>query len=243
MNKNKAEHPLVTTLQRVYTENALPEKAFWMKKYMLNQFEFHGLMTPVRKNLSKPILIGYNPGREELIRVTGELWDKPQREYQYTAMTLVGKHIKKLQEQDHNFLEELITWKSWWDTVDFIAAHLIGSHLRKYPRLIPSLNRKWLASDNMWLQRTTLLFQLRYKENTDTRLLFSNNLALASSKEFFIRKAIGWSLREYSKTNPNAVEHFVNQYKLSGLSKREALKVIRRKEHRRLQPEDGRPVF
>ena len=119
---------------------------------------------------------------------------------------------------------------SWWDAVDTIADHLIGFHLQRFPELVPVSVAKWLASDNMWLQRTAILFQLKYKKKTDVSLLFHCIKEMANSKEFFIRKAIGWALREYSKTDAAAVQSFVASTELWPPSVREALKGIQQKQ-------------
>jgi 3-methyladenine DNA glycosylase AlkD len=120
----------------------------------------------------------------------------------------------------------MITHKSWWDSVDFISPNIAGVVLKKYPELIPDQVEAWMQSGNMWLQRTCLLFQMKYRMDTDKDLLFSLCVRLSGHKDFFIRKAIGWSLREYSKRNPTAVLEFVNTHTISALSFREAVKRI-----------------
>ena len=146
----------------------------------------------------------------------------------YFALGLYDKRKKQLKQEEIPFLEYLITTKSWWDTVDYISPHLIGALFMKKPEVIEHSIQRWLDSDNLWLQRSAILFQLKYKDKTDTKLLFSIIEACANSKEFFIRKAIGWALREYSKTNPEAVLTFVQTHSLSPLSEREALRIIRK---------------
>ena len=123
----------------------------------------------------------------------------------------------------------MITNKSWWDTVDFIASNLVGTYLKRFPGQTETLTTQWMKSENIWLQRTCLLFQLKYKSETNTELLHQFINQLSASNEFFIRKAIGWILREYSKTNPDFVVDYVEKYPLSGLSQREALKWLNNK--------------
>ena len=123
----------------------------------------------------------------------------------------------------------MIVNKSWWDTVDYIAVKLVGKHFENFPELIPKHIKTWNSSGNLWLNRTAILFQLQYKKKTDINLLFDIIEKQAGSREFFIQKAIGWVLREYSKTDENAVRKFVMQTNLSSLSKREALKWLNRK--------------
>lgn len=123
-------------------------------------------------------------------------------------------------------MEFCLTHKSWWDSVDHIASEWLGSYFKQFPEKIAAVTGKWNRSDNIWLQRSSIMFQKSYKKDTDTVLLASYILHCKDSDEFFIRKAIGWALREYSKTDPGWVKKFVQQQALSPLSKREALKRI-----------------
>jgi len=134
--------------------------------------------------------------------------------------------LKKIEFQDIELFELMITNKSWWDTVDLITTNLVGNYFKLFPEQIIPITKIWIESDNIWLQRTCLIFQLKYKEEIDTDLLTDYILQLKDTKEFFINKAIGWILREYTRTNPEWVIDFVNKYELSNLSKREALKLI-----------------
>jgi 3-methyladenine DNA glycosylase AlkD len=196
---------------------------------MRDQFEFIGLKTPERMALTKPWLKELRGLSEEQLEYTvKELWQLPQREFQYVAISLVEQHKKQSNEAHIVLLESLITGKSWWDTVDTIASHLIGAFFKRYPELASAYTQKWIQSDNIWLQRTAILYQLTYKWQTDTKRLFSYILICKESGEFFIRKAIGWALREYSTTDPQAVITFLHNHTLSPLSTREAMKVINR---------------
>jgi 3-methyladenine DNA glycosylase AlkD len=145
------------------------------------------------------------------------------------AVGLLMEYIKKPEKDIIGLLEFMIVNKSWWDTVDGIAGWLVGPLFKKCPELIEPKTTQWMNSGNIWLQRTCLLFQLNYKKSTDTELLFCFIEELSGDTSFWIRKAIGWVLREYSKTNPDAVLKFVNSHQLSSLSRKEALKVIGRK--------------
>src|SRR5699024_9475553 len=111
------------------------------------------------------------------------------------------KNKKLLKECHITLIEHIITTKSWWDTVDAIATHLVGELFAKYPHLITEKGDNWLRLENIWLQRSMILFQLKYKEKTNEDLLYSIIKQLKHIDEFFIQKAIGWSLREHSKTN------------------------------------------
>ncbi|WP_035097766.1 DNA alkylation repair protein [Anoxybacteroides tepidamans] len=204
-----------------------------MKKYMRDQFEFIGIKTPKRRELLKEFITEHGlPPFAELPEVVRELWELPEREFQYIALTFLEKARKKLTTDDIPFIEELIVNKSWWDTVDLLAANIVGTILQNYQDCIPVYAEKWIQSDHIWLQRTALLFQLKYKHETDEELLYHLIRQCRHSKEFFIQKAIGWALREYSKTSPASVERFVESEHLAPLSRREALKVIQRQVQR-----------
>jgi len=214
---------------QIYSSHANPENAVPMKRYMKDQFDFFGIQSNQRRELQREFM------RKDLIpsldRVEGiikEFWALPQREFQYFAMELLEKYVKKAGKEIVPLFEYMIVTKSWWDTVDMIAARLVGPVFKKHNELIVPYTEKWMYYGNMWLQRSALLFQLKYKKETDTELLFNYIRALTGSKEFFIQKAIGWVLREYSKTDLKAVVKFVDSTFLAPLSKREALKVINR---------------
>jgi len=123
----------------------------------------------------------------------------------------------------------MIVSNAWWDTVDFIAAGTLGRFFRMFPDLVTKLTKEWMVSGNIWLQRSCILFQLKYKKDTDTELLYSFIEKLTSSNEFFIQKSIGWALREYSKVNPPEVLRYTESTELKPLSRREALRIIKKK--------------
>ncbi len=194
---------------------------------MRNLFEFYGVKTPIRRELQKTFLAKENiPDKSELEAIIRLLWDRPQRELQYFAQELVFKYYKDYDEKDISLFEDMITHKSWWDTVDFIAAKPVGKYFIKFPEQIGPCVQRWLSSEDIWLQRTALLFQLTYKEKTNTVLLTKVINSLTGTDEFFINKAIGWILRSYAKVNPEWVKKFVKQTTLHPLSKREALKNL-----------------
>jgi 3-methyladenine DNA glycosylase AlkD len=216
-------------LKNTLEPHANSEEAVFMKKYMKDQFEFFGIKTPLRKELIKSLLIKkLLPSRENLLILIRELWSMPQREYQYVGMVLTEKCLARLLLSDHALFHFMITHKSWWDTVDFIAAHLVGKHLKKNPELVPILVEDWSCSGNLWLQRATLLFQLQYRQATDRELLTRLIMQYRHDQDFFMRKAIGWVLREYSKTDPSWVSHFICTHELSTLSRKEGMKWINR---------------
>ena len=196
-----------------------------MSAYMQNRFPFLGLPKPALEKISKPVL-------RESRRLPFDwdfvfmCWEKPCREAQYVGVAYVQMHEQQLSKEDMINLKRLITEKSWWETVDSLDA-ICGTLVTKYPELKATM-LDWSRADNLWLRRTAIDFQQRFKEDTDARLLeqiIVNNL---HSNEFFINKAIGWSLREYSKVNAPWVRDFLIRYtnELSALSRKEASKYL-----------------
>jgi 3-methyladenine DNA glycosylase AlkD len=201
-----------------------------MKKYMKGQYDYFGIKSPERKELSKDFLQKHGlPLAEELTEIVKECWELPQREFQYFIMEVLARLVKKGDKERIALYEYLVLNKSWWDTVDYIASNLVGAHFLRYPELIKPTIETWMDSGNIWMQRTSLLFQLKYKKKTDVDLMAGYIQRLQGSKEFFINKAIGWILREYSKTDGNWVKDFVQNHQLAPLSRREALKWLERK--------------
>jgi len=219
-------------LKDLFEVNKDEVNAGFMKKYMKGQYEYFGIKSPLRKELSRTFILKNGlPDEEDIEEVAKDCWDFPEREYQYFAMELLAKVAKKGEICRVDLYEYLVLNKSWWDTVDFIATNLVGVHFIKFPSAILPYTEKWMDSNNMWLQRTSLLYQLKYRKDTDLTLLVNYIERLFGSKEFFINKAIGWILREYSKTNAQWVVNYVekNEKNLANLSKREALKWLNNK--------------
>jgi len=218
----------INTLEIEFEKHKNAKIALEQKAYMRHQFQFYGLKATVRREIQKPFFIKeYLPQKSEIEHIIKTLWEKPQREYQHFAQELAFKYVKQLELKDINLFEFMVSNKSWWDTVDFIANKLMGEYFKTFPNQKEKYITKWLKSNNIWLQRSALLFQLKYKNKIDTVLLSSTINSLLNSKEFFINKAIGWVLREYSRTNPNWVIEFVNNTELSTLSKKEALRLLK----------------
>ncbi len=218
-------------LREKYQAKACPENARQMKAYMRNQYDFFGLKAEKQRETNRQFLKEAGmPAIADLPELIHKLWEQPEREMQFFGMLLLDKYKNKVDEDFIQIYEFMISTKSWWDTVDYIAATLVGAHFKRFPHQIPVYTEKWMESGNLWLQRSALLFQLKYRNSTDIKLMFSLIEQLSEEKDFFIRKAIGWVLRQYSKTDPETVIKFVESHTLSGLSRKEALKVITRKE-------------
>ena len=198
------------------------------KAYMRNQFDYYGVKTPGRRQIQKELFKKeLLPPKHKLSELVRTLWELPEREHQYVAQELARKYSKNIEENDILLYEYMITHKSWWDTVDFIAATLVGAYFKTFPHKRNDITNRWMSSNNIWLQRSTLLFQLKFKETLDTEFLAKTINSLSGSQEFFINKAIGWVLREYSKTNQAWVLQFVAKTSLHPLSKREAIRLIK----------------
>ena len=220
-------HPYIIPLKELFEKNANPLQAAPMKKYMRDQFEYLGIKTPQSVALQKEFYAKHGlPEITELDAILRDLWALPQREFQYVGLGLLDKLEKKLPTQFTKTIEYLIVTKSWWDTVDAIAGHTVGTHFRRFPAVREKYLPKWRASKNIWLRRTAILFQLNYKRETDFELLGDIIRENLDSKEFFINKAIGWSLRQYARVDPKAVSKFVKATPLHPLSRREAIKHL-----------------
>lgn len=197
-----------------------------MAAYMRDQFQFYGIKTPERRVIVAPYL--KKLAKEESIAwdFVFACWEDPHREMQYVAVGYLDKVRARLMYSDVECLKELVVTKSWWDTVDSLDT-IIGDIALRDPRVTVIL-LDWSRDENIWLRRVAINHQRNRKDKTDTELLeqiIVNNLG---SDEFFINKAIGWSLREYSKTNPNWVRDFIERYRerLSKLSIREGGKYV-----------------
>lgn len=229
MNINCRQEKYIGKATEAFRKKADPENAENMKKYMRNKFKFFGIKAKPRREATREFMKKTNcPDYENINGIIKKLWQLPEREYQYFAAELIERYEKEFTPDIINLFEYMITNKSWWDTVDRIAKKPVGTYFKLFPEKRDKYIEKWLMSDNIWLQRTTLLFQLAYKETTDVKLLFYLIEQLKDLDEFFIQKAIGWSLREYSRIEPETVREFIKGHKLSSLSRREGLKVIRK---------------
>ncbi len=223
-------HPYAQAIQSLLSQNANPENAAPMKRYMRDQFEYLGIKSPQMGELLKAHYAEHGlPALEDLDAIVRDLWSLPQREYQYAATGLISRLEKRLPEDFISTLEYLLVTKSWWDTVDTITGGTLGVHFKRFPKTRKKYIAKWRKSDNFWLKRATLLFQLNYKQDTDFDLLCDLIRENLGSKEFFINKAIGWALRQYTRVDPQAVRKFVAETRLHPLSAGEALKRLEKR--------------
>ncbi|CAG5080675.1 DNA alkylation repair protein [Parvicella tangerina] len=218
----------IDELRKLFEENKNKEIAVGQKAYLKDLFEFYGIKTPVRREMTKPFMAkAHLPSKKEAIAIVKECWNQPEREFQMFGLDLILKYSKKLDKEDISLLEWLVTHKSWWDTVDMLATKGVGDYFKKFPEERLKYVEKWCAQENIWLRRIAILFQLKYKKDTDLELLTNVIEKNLGSKEFFINKAIGWMLREYSRVDPLWVLGFVEDHpNLSNLSIKEATRLI-----------------
>lgn len=205
------------------------DKAGPMQAYMKDHGTFLGVASPDRRAAQRLAWLGIcKPTEAELAEAARALWALDEREFQYAAIDLIAKFHKVCSAAfvpEVSF--ELITTKSWWDTVDGLQ-HAVEPFVARFPELI-SLMRTWLQSNNIWVVRSAILHQLHRKRDTNPDLLFEFCTVKATEQEFFIAKAIGWALREYSYVDGSAVRAFVERTpQLRPLSKREGLKALNR---------------
>lgn len=218
----------INELETAFHKHSHPENAAAMAKYMRNLFSFFGIKTEERRAIFKAI---WKENQQEVAEkpraIALELFSKKQRELQYCAIEILIKQLKgNFEKEDIELVEKLIVTNSWWDSIDTIAKNILGEYLLEHPLETKKVITRFSNSENMWLNRSAILFQLGYKEKTNFDLLQFECEKHKNSNEFFIQKAIGWALREYAKTNPEAVKNFVLQTNLKTLSKKEALKNI-----------------
>ncbi len=199
-----------------------------MSAYLGNRFPFLGVKTPGRRAAVKAsITTARTPSRPELVDAVDHLWAMQEREFHQCAVDILRRWQRVLVSEDIDWLGRLVTTNSWWDTVDALATHPVA-HLVRNDRSLRQTIDRWATSENLWLNRTAIIHQLLFKDDTDVRQLFDYCDLHASSTEFFHRKAIGWALRQYARTDPDAVQDYVDTRLdvLSGLSIREALKHL-----------------
>lgn len=219
---------LVQEIQYALEKVKDPSRVEQMEAYMKNHFSFIGVMSGPRKLIFqqfKPQLLRFNS--EQSWEFILECWASSYREVQYIGIDyLLTCYKKNVQASDGQHLTFILSNQTWWDSLDLIASHSVGHYARQFPEAFQELALSWETSTNFWLQRTLLIYQLKYKQQTNLELLQYYIHAFKWNNEFFIQKAIGWSLREVSKWNPEWVRGLVESENLSGLAKREAMKYV-----------------
>jgi len=215
-------------LVRLYAPAREPERAVQAAAYMRDQFAFLGFPAQTQRTLGRQVVAGLPaPTEDDLRAVALACWKLDEREYQYFACDWLRAHLAVPGPDFLATVRTLITTKSWWDTVDALATRIVGGLVRRHPQLGAELDA-WAADPNMWLVRTAILHQLHYGVETDPDRLFGYCTRQAGHQDFFVRKAIGWALRHYARTDPEAVRRYIddNRGQLSPLSVREAAKHL-----------------
>lgn len=200
-----------------------------MSAYMKNRFAFFGIPTPKRRRAVKPLLaeISRTPDEAWLLGVAETLWSFDERECQYVAVDLLVHHADRLDAAHEGQVARLIRTKSWWDTVDALATHVYGNLAQRSPALLPVL-RAYAEHEDLWLRRVAILYQLHYDADTDCTRLAEALEANLNHPDFFIRKAMGWALRQYARTDPDWVRTWLKRHerRLAALTVREASKHL-----------------
>lgn len=227
-------HPVVSAVRAALADAGDPQRAAAQQAYMKSQMPYRGITSPELKALLRPILAdpAYRIGeREEWEGAVRDLWDgATHREERYAATTLTG-HPAYRAWQDPGTLplyRHLVVTGAWWDHVDEVSSNRIGPILLSHKDIVTPTIRRWITDDHLWLRRTSILSQLTFKEQTDLDLLRAAIEPNLTDTSFWIRKAIGWALRQHARTDPDWVRAVVAEYgdRLSGLSRREALKHL-----------------
>lgn len=223
------ENPPLQALVEAFEFYRNDENALAMAKYMKDRFSFYGIKSPLRREIQREwVKIHYAPlSVEDKKKLILALYQLNQREFHYVAIDLLNTLPKKaIFSEDIRLTESMLITHTWWDSLDSIAANHLGKLFALHPEIKDIYLDKWRKSPNFWLNRACLLFQLKYREQTNFSLLTELIEEFNSNKEFFIQKAIGWTLREYSKTNPVAVREYLGKGHIKGLALREASKYI-----------------
>ncbi|HHW98628.1 MAG TPA: DNA alkylation repair protein [Firmicutes bacterium] len=207
-------------------QGADPERAQQMAAYMRDRFPFFGINKPERKALTSQLLKGSRkiPVRQ-LLDLVQELYGQPQRECHYLAIDLLERNYRRLSYEEFQFMYSLIDQNAWWDSVDALRKPM-SLWVKEHKAYLDEVMGVLLASASFWQRRVAITMQLLWKETTDTQWLERAILENRDDQEFFIQKAIGWALRDYSKTNPDWVRALLQEHELSKLAVREGSKYV-----------------
>jgi 3-methyladenine DNA glycosylase AlkD len=233
MNKNLVSMGL-PLIEAALRSQADVQQAVPMKAYMLSQFEFLGIRAGPRREAVKQALQGlpkFVGTADELLALAHALWQLPEREFKYTAIDLLAQHHKRLALKSLPSIFQLVQTDPWWDTVDGLAG-VVGDIVLRAKDAQTNAQEHMdacLTHHHLWVRRVAMLHQLGWRGQTDQARLFHYALTLAHETDFFIRKAIGWALRDHARTQPEAVRTFLIEHaaQLSGLTSREAGKHLR----------------
>ncbi len=221
---------LITFVTGQLGSRADPTKAGSMAAYMKTNMPFYGVAKPEQDRIATAIKAHFPiTSHDAYERAVASLWALPHREEKYLAIRIARLYTDFINPRSLSLYKRLIQEGAWWDFVDEIAIHLVGRVLYHHRSVVSPILDAWISDRDMWMRRTVLLSQIHHKEDTDARRLFGYCLQTADETAFFICKAIGWALRDYSATAPERVLTFLshNREQLSSLSFREATRRLR----------------
>ena len=201
-----------------------PQDAVAMAAYMKHRFPFLGVKAPARRRASRAYIdASKRTSADDAVTMTMALRAQPEREFHYVASDVLAANARRLRADHIGDLERCLTTDSWWDTVDALASPTVGTMVLEHPIIVAVMDR-WIDDHDFWLARAAIIHQLRFKERTDAERLFTYALRRADDDEFYVRRAIGWALHQYARTDPVAVCRFVDDHRktLSPLTVREA---------------------
>ena len=228
---------IVDDVRTALVDAADPADADPMAAYMRDRFPFLGVKTPARRRSTGPVLRPLRDAPPDTVTaVVDALWAEPEREFHQVGADLLSSHARRFGPDQVPAIRRFLTTNAWWDTVDSVAIGTVGVITRSSPEVVAVMD-EWIELDEdtsdsstseMWLARTAILHQLKWKDDTDEDRLFRYALRRGGDAQFFLRKAIGWALRQYARTDPGAVSAFVDEHRdrLSGLTIREATKHL-----------------
>ncbi len=221
--------PLAAWVARRLRAAAVPQNVGPMQAYLKTRMLFYGVrkpgLVPIFREMKRRFPPANRRAYESGVR---SLWNLAHREEKYAAIEYACQHRDFITSASLPLYERMVREGAWWDLVDYVVARLVSPlYLAERQALRPVVNR-WIDDDALWIRRAALLSHLTHKQHTDQRQLFAHCLARADETEFFIRKAIGWALRQYSYANPQDVRKFLQAHRsrLSGLSYREGAKTL-----------------
>jgi 3-methyladenine DNA glycosylase AlkD len=227
-----ADRELVIRVREALAGAGDPERAVGQQRYMKSELPYHGVTLPEQRKLLKPLFRERPPQSREVWEATVRaLWDEATHREEWYAAISLAQHPAAAQWLDPASLalwRHLVTTGAWWDVVDEVAANLVGEALMRHRAEVTPVMRAWAVDEHLWLRRTSVICQLRAKEQTDLELLRFAIESNVGSTSFWLRKAIGWALRQHARTDPEWVRAEVARLdgRLSGLSRREATKHL-----------------
>jgi len=225
------ENRIIKYITNTLNDNKNSKDAIQMQRYLKTTMPFYGVKSPILNTIVNDVNnLHLISNQEEYNSVIMDIWNLSHREEKYISIKLARKWKKYITLEALTVYEKMIREGQWWDFIDPISQGLIGILLMNNRFKMNKILDKWIKDENLWIRRSAILAHLKHKENTDYKKLFEYCLKCAHEKEFFIQKAIGWALREFSKTEPEIVYAFIqdNERVLSNLSKREGMKYIKK---------------